>query len=315
MLIAQHVLSHTLNYIITVLPVLLISVFAINILTYSGYIYRVSRITSPLMRLGHLNDTTGIVFMTAFGSPSAASGMLRTLNDRGLISKREVIISVLSNALPVFFMEARTLLPVMLSLLGKTGLAIFLILVAARSVQTVIALLIGRWILPPSGTYIDRSDVERDKLEGRELIRRSFSETAVTIKRIIRVTIPVTIITFILIEAGVFRLLASKLQFTAAIFQIPPEGLGIVAAYFGNNAAAYTVAGNLLNDGVMKPGDIIITILASKVLASIFFAVRHSTPYYVGIFGSGLGLRITVLNTVLRNSIDISTIIILKFLL
>jgi len=109
-----------------------------------------------------------------------------------------------------------------------------------------------------------------------------------------------------------FKFIALKIQFLSPMFKIPLEGLSIIAAYFGNYMAAYTVAGNLLATGILTPEDIIITILTAKVLASIFFTLRHSTPYYIGIFGSGLGIQITVLNTLFRNFFDIGTIIILK---
>ena len=183
--LTEQVLLHTLNYIITTIPVFILTIFTMSLLTFGGYVNKISWVARPLMKFGHLHESLGLVFITAFASPSAASAMLRSLNENGLISRKEVIIAVLSNAFPVMIMESRSLLPVMISFLGSTGLIIF---------------------------------------------------------------------------------------------------------------------------------GILITILAAKVLASIFFAVRHSTPYYIGIFGSGLGLRITILNTLFRNCIDIGTIVILKLL-
>ena len=313
--ITQQILIHTFDYIITTLPVLIISILIMSLLTFSGYIYKISWIARPLMRFGHLHESLGISFITAFGSPSAASTMLRSLYENKLISKNEVIIAVLSNAFPVMIMESRTMLPVMISFLGKTGLLIFGILITARFFQTLIALGIGRKLFSASDSEIDQSVMMKDKLTGVLLFKKCFSETFNLMKRIIKVTIPVTIIIYTLIEAGVFDYITLKIQFMALWFRIPVEGLSIVAAYFGNYTAAYTVAGNLLSHGTLTPKEIIITILTAKVLASIFFAVRHSTPYYIGIFGSGLGMRITVLNTLFRNCIDIGTIIILKIVL
>lgn len=312
---AELVLIHTLNYIITTIPVFIISIFIMSLLNYGGYIQRISWIARPLMRFGHLHESLGITFMTAFASPSAASAMLRSLHEKGLITRKEVIIAVLSNAFPVMIMEARTMMPVMISFLGRTGLIIFIILISARFLQTLTALTIGRFLFSESDTVIDKSKITGDILTGLLLLKKSFSETFSLMKRIIKVTIPVTILTFTLIEAGVFTYISLKIQFMALWFRIPVEGLSIVAAYFGNYTAAYTVAGNLFTHGVLSQKEIIITILTAKVLASIFFAVRHSTPYYIGIFGSGLGMRITVLNTTFRNCFDIGTIVLLKFIL
>jgi len=312
--IAYQILNHTLNYIFTTIPVFIISIFIMSLLTFSGYIYRLSWIGRPLMKFGHLHESLGISFITAFGSPSAASAMLRSLHENGLISRKEVIIAVLSNAFPVMIMESRSLLPVMISFLGKTGIAIFAILITARFLQTLTALAIGRIIFKPSEAVINESLIMKDSLTGWELVNKSLNETFILMKRIVKVTIPVTIITYTLIELGIFRYIAIKIQFMALLFNIPVEGLSIVAAYFGNYTAAYTMVGNLLDHGILNSKEIIISILTAKVLASIFFAVRHSTPYYIGIFGSGLGLRITVLNTIFRNCFDIGTIILLKIL-
>jgi len=267
------------------------------------------------MKFGHLHESLGITFITAFGSPSAASGMLRSLHENGLITKKEVIIAVLSNAFPVMIMESRTLLPVMISFLGETGFVIFGILLSARFIQTLTALSIGRFMFPKSDKIIEKSMMVKERLTGLLLIKKCLLETYTLMKKIIKVTIPVTILTYTLIELGVFNYISLKIQFMALWFKIPVEGLSIVAAYFGNYTAAYTIAGSLLNHGTLSPEEIIITILTAKVLAGIFFAVRHSTPYYIGIFGSGLGVRITVLNTLFRNCFDIGTIVLLKFIL
>ena len=313
--IAEQILLQTLNYLITTIPVFVLSIFIMSLLNYGGYIHKISWIARPLMRFGHLHESLGITFMTAFGSPSAASAMLRSLHEQGMITRKEVIIAVLSNAFPVMIMESRTMLPVMISFLGETGIMIFGIIITTRFIQTIAALTIGRIIFPESDRKNSDLDIENDRLTGILLIKKSLHETLSLIKRIIKITIPVTILIFTLIEAGLFNYIALKIQFLSLIFKIPLEGLTIVAAYFGNYMAAYTVAGNLLSKGILTPPEIIITILTAKVLSSIFFAVRHSTPYYIGIFGSGLGLRITVLNTLFRNCFDIGAIILLKFIL
>ncbi len=313
--ITEQILLQTLNYIIHTIPVFIAAIFIMSLLNYGGYIHKISWIARPLMRFGHLHESLGITFMTAFGSPSAASAMLRTLHEKGLISRKEVIIAVLSNAFPVMIMEARTMLPVMISFLGETGLIIFGIIITTRFIQTLAALTIGRFIFAGPDSRNDNIPVSNERLTGILLLKKSVNETFSLIKRIVKITIPVTILIFTLIEAGVFNYIALKIQFLSLIFKIPLEGLTIVAAYFGNYMAAYTVAGNLLSKGILTPSEIIITILTAKVLSSIFFAVRHSTPYYIGIFGSGLGLRITILNTLFRNCFDIGAIILLKFIL
>jgi len=302
------------NYLLRVIPIIVTSVFIMNMLQNSGLIRKIAWISGPLIRFGHLKEPMGVTFITSFGSPSAANAMIRSLYDRKVISRKEVFVGVLANAFPVMVMESRTMLPVMVSLIGKTGFLMFSILLILRLIQTILVLIAGRFLFDSTNGKMEQDEIRQDVFRGKELLHKSLKDTWPTIRRILMITAPVTILTFILLKAGLFDILAAKIQFLSNLLPIPVQGMGIVAAYFGHYVAGYTMAGSMLSGGMLTVKEIIITLLAAKVLSSIFFAIRHSTPYYIGIFGTGLGTRIMLASVLLRNVITLAAVFILYYL-
>jgi hypothetical protein len=253
----------------------------------------------------------GLAFLTSIGSPSAANGIMKKLLDDGTINEKELTITVLANAFPVMLMETRSMLPVMISFLGTTGLKIFLIILLLRFIQTVIALTAGRFFYKHDGEFSPETRKVINILKGFPLIISSIKGSIPTIKRILKITIPVTFLTYLLVETGVFRFISGHILFFTNIFPIPVEGLGIVAAYMGHYVAAYTMAGNIITQGVLTEKEIILTLMTAKVFGSIFFAVRHSIPYYVGIYGTRTGMKLMSINTSVRNILQIIAIFII----
>jgi len=298
----------SLKYIAGIIPITAMSIFAANLLIQSGYLDRLNWILTPLTRYSGMRRELGLAFLTSMGSPSAANGIMKKLLDDRRINGRELAVTVLANAFPVMLMETRAMLPVMISFLGTTGLKIFLILLTLRFIQTVIALTAGRFIYQKDGEFMSEGKTGSSILRGMPLIVSSIKGSIPTVKRILKITIPVTFMTYILMGAGAFRYISQNILFFTDIFPVPSEGLGIIAAYMGHYVAAYTMAGNIAAQGVLTEKEIILTILTAKVFGSIFFAVRHSIPYYVGIYGTRTGIKLMSLNTSVRNLLQIGAI-------
>lgn len=303
--------SDSLKYIVGIIPITAASIFAANLLIQSGFLDRINWILNPLTKYSGMRRELGLAFLTSIGSPSAANGIMKKLLDDGTINEKELTITVLANAFPVMLMETRSMLPVMISFLGTTGLKIFLIVLLLRFIQTVIALTAGRFVYKHDGEFSPESRKSINILRGFPLIISSIEGSIPTIKRILKITIPVTFLTYLLVETGVFRFISGHILFFTNIFPIPVEGLGIVAAYMGHYVAAYTMAGNIITQGVLTEKEIILTLMTAKVFGSIFFAVRHSIPYYVGIYGTRTGMKLMSINTSARNILQIIAIFII----
>jgi len=168
---------------------------------------------------------------------------------------------------------------------------------AVGFIKTSIILITGRIILPKKD---DDGEIEREKRPPiKEAFKTSLKKSKKTIKRILVLTIPITFIVFILIDLGVFEIIADHLSGIVRYFPIQAEGLPVIAAQFANRIAAYTIAGNLLSEGILNPKDIILTLLVGNVLSSIV-QLRFTIPYYFGIFGTKLGTQILAISTGLR---------------
>lgn len=304
----------SINYIIDIIPITAGSIFAANLLIQSGYLDRLNFILNPLTRYSGMRRELGMAFLTSLGSPSAANGIMKKLLDDGTINEKELTVTVLANAFPVMLMEARTMLPVMLSLLGTTGLKIFFITLFLRFFQTLLALTAGKFIYQNDGACSFDCEKKINILRGFPLILRSIKGTIPSIKRILKITIPVTFVTYILLEAGFFKLLSQKIVFFTEFFPVPLEGIGIVAAYMGHYVAAYTMAGNVMAEGILSQKEIILTIMTAQIFGSIIFAVRHSFPYYVGIYGAKTGMKLMMINTSMRNTLQVIAIFLIYLL-
>ena len=310
----EQALFASLRYTATVLPVMAAAMFIMNMLQHSGLITRAAWLSRPLIRYGRLSEPVGFAFITAFGSPSAANAMLQQLHSKGDITKQELVLAVMANAFPVMVMEARYMLPVIVPLMGETGILIFFILLVLRFVQTMAVLTLSRFMLKISSGFNSADIHENDPERGKKLVITSLRAILRPMKRIILISVPVTFATFMLTEQGFFTWLSQKISFISQIFPVPMEGLTVIAAFMGHSVAGYTMAGNLLMENIIPIKDIVLTVLTAKVLSSIVFALRHTLPSYLSIFGVNLGLQILTATYLTRNLFAIGCIITLYLL-
>lgn len=290
----------SVDYLLTIIPVMVIGVVVAELLVEIGWIHKIGFIVSPLIRFAHLREECSISFITAFGSPAASNSMLKKLYDDGLIERKELIVASLINSFPSIIMHWRTMLPVFIPLLGMAGMIYLGILTAVGLLRTLVTLLVGRFLLNEK-KYIPNNIIHQPRSFSKSL-KMSFKKSKKTIYRIITMTIPITILVFVMIDAGFFEVLAAFLKEHAVFVPVPGEALPIIAAQFTANIAAYTIAGNLLSAGILNTKEIVVSLLVGKILSSIM-SIRILIPYYVGIFGSKLGTQIMIYSALLREGI------------
>lgn len=310
-------LIKALLYCARIIPIMLGAIVLMNILQAKQWTNKIAWLAKPFTRLGRLHDECGVSFITAIGSPSAANSMLMNLYSNKTIEKKEMVIASLSNTFPAILMHWRSMLPTLIPILGSTGLIYFGILLCEGMFRTLIVLFVGRFLLKDieHADMLSYQENQKEIPQGWALIRHSFLSSKRLIKRIIFITIPVTLLVYVLVALGVFDMLAEHLQGVTRFFPVPAEGLGIVAAYFGHSLAAYTVAGSLLNTGVLTTKFIIISLLSAQVLASFINIFRYSASYYIGIFGHKIGLELMSLAVGLRIFSMICMIYLVYFLM
>ncbi|HIH70116.1 nucleoside recognition domain-containing protein [Methermicoccus shengliensis] len=297
--LAVEALVQTAVFLARVVPFMAGGIFLMEVLVELGWIDRMARLTLPLTRAAHLCDEVGVSFLTAFGSPSAANAILRRMYDGGHIDEREMMVGAVMNSFPSVVTHWRTMIPVLIPLLGWHGLVLILLLTIAGLMKTSIIMLYGRLTLVGRGRCTPPSSSQRRSLDGREAAGVALARTISALRRILKLMVPISILVFFLIGAGIFNMLSESLHFVQPYLPIPNEGLPIVATQLASQFGAYIIAGGLLDNGVLTGEEVVLTLLVGKVL-TVVGILRTYMPYYLGIFGPAQGMKILLVSMGLR---------------
>ena len=296
--------------LVRTLPFMILGVIIAELIATLGFVNKISFIARPITNFSHLRQECGVSFLMAFGSSSAANAMLAQYHEKGLINKREMILVSLINSFPGILQHWRSMLPVLIPLLGTIGVVYFLLIVLVGLIKTMLLIVASRFLLPAHPKQ-NLSPETKPRPPLKEAFKQSLKSSRRIIKRIVIITVPMMFGISILIKTGVFDGLTSYLSGISAYLPIPASGLGIIASMFGHHIAAYTVASNLLAVGEISAKGIILSLLIGNVLTSIITGVRVHMPAYVGIFGPKNGFQIMLLSAVIRSIIIIILIVIL----
>ena len=285
-------ISETLFFTAKQLPYILSGLFLAEMIITLKWIIKLTWLTKPIMRYGHMNPCCGIPFLMAFASPPAANSMLLGFYNENRISSSELFFAVLINSLPSALMHWRWWLPAILSVLGNVGLLYFGLIVIAEILRALIFLttarfVFQRWEASPEG---DKKNAE--KISWKEAIAISFEGTKKMSFRILKIFVPVTFIVLLLVNLGFITMLADSLQDIAGYFPIPIEGVPIIAAQFGNSLVAFAIAGNLFSQNIITAKDVVLTLFVGRIFAAVIIAIRMQIPMVVGIFGQKIGFQI-----------------------
>jgi len=299
----------TFEYLASVIPATIIGIVLMELLIELGWIQKFGFVTAPFMRFGHLREEVGVGFLASFASPTAGNSMIAELNKKGLIDRKETLIASLVISFPATFIFVRDLLPVLIILLGFTGVIYLGIVVAIGLLRTTITLILGRFLLPPKKHTAIPGKKKKKKFG--HAFKSALSTSRQPIQSIIPAMVIAAIIVFQLIDFGFFDLISVYMKGLPVLGYLPSEGLPVIAAWFASNVGAYTIAGRLLADGILSSKEIIIILLAGRVLSSLV-RLRFTIPYYTGIFSPGLGMRIMLLATMMQEGLTVIVIILLS---
>ncbi len=311
--IIYHASKSSARFLMATVPFMIIGVFLAELIVALRIMDKVAFLARPLTDFAHLRHECGASFVTAFLSPVSANSMLATYYEDEFINKRELFMASMMTSFPSIVMHWRSMLPVLIPLLGVTGVIYFCLLMFVGLLQTLLIIIGGRLLLQKNDCLLmDRVHSKRPPL--KDAIRMSIITSEKTAKRILFSTVPTTFIVFLLIAAGFLDVLTSQLGGIANYFPIPPAGLSIVVAQFANFLAAQTIAGNLLSQGILSSREILLALLVGDVLSSITTIFRILMPYYVGIFGFKIGMEIMILSTAIRTALMLIVIVIFSVL-
>ncbi|MCF6290887.1 MAG: hypothetical protein L3J03_07830 [Desulfobacterales bacterium] len=284
-----------------------------NFIEALNWTHRVAMVVRPLTRLGRLSSTTGASFSMAFFSGVAANTMLSEAYDQRQLAKLELVLANLFNSLPRFFLHLPTVFFLTASLIKGAAFIYVGLTLTAAVVQTGLVVLAGRILLAPQPTgYEPVKPAGNKNITWRQALEKSRRRFQKRIWRIIRFTVPVYVLFFLLNRYGLFdqarNFLAGQVPFLSWLH---PQSLGIVALHVtAEFAAGLAAAGALIDASSIGYRDAVLALLAGNVLASPIRAIRHQFPYYAGIFKPRLAVELIVVSQVFR----VATIMLVTFI-
>ncbi|MEN8257803.1 MAG: hypothetical protein ABFS09_08075 [Thermodesulfobacteriota bacterium] len=272
-----------------------------NFIESLNWTHRISRVSRPLIRLGHLSSETGASFSMAFFSGVSANSMLAEAFDQKRIDKKELICANLFNSLPTYFLHLPTMFFITAPLIKGAAFIYVSITFLAAVLRTVIILIIGRFLLEKK-KYGAVSLVEEKRLSVSEALAKTWKRFRKRLKKIVFFTVPIYTVIFFLNKAGHFEWLESFMAEHISILSwLHPQSLGIIVLHLtAEFTAGLAVAGALLDAGTMSYREIVLALLVGNILSSPVRAARHQFPYYAGIFSPRIAMELIVYNQSFR---------------
>lgn len=297
------------------LPPIVLGLVLAELIVVFNAVERIAFIAKPITRFSHLSEVAGASFMMAFFSAASANSMLAGYYADQIIGKRELFIASLVNSFPATTMHWRALLPVLIPLLGITGLIYFGLLMLVGLLKTGIVMMAGTILLEKKveDPHIKAANLAFDNLmvKGRSIdrppLKKALKISVIAARpkvvRVVKMTTAIMFLVSVLIVLGAFDLLTLHLSGLSYYLPLPAAGLSIIAAQFAGYVAAYTVAGGLLAAGELSGKEVVVTLMIGNVITSATWAFRWLIPSHAGIFGPRIGTELVLFSTGLRDVI------------
>lgn len=264
-----------------------------------GWTDRLAVIARPFMRWGHLSNQMGAAFTTAFASGTASLSMLMSFHQEGSMSRKEITFSILLNTFPSFFLHLPRTFFILLALVGKAGAIYAALTFCAALLRFVTVLLSAHFILPESKSH-DHVE-ESQKREWKELLRKTSGKLKPQLARILLIVLPVYVIVVLISDMGFFLWLRESFAHVISSAFIPIDAMSIVIfSLMAEFTSGYAAAGAMLEAGSLNVFQTVLALVLGYIIASPVRALRHQMPYYIGIFGPALGIRLMIFSQAFR---------------
>ncbi len=270
-----------------------------QIIEAMAWTHRLTALIRPLMRWGHMTDQVGAAFMAAFFSGTAALAMLHTFHEERQLTDRDLVLAVMLNTFPSYFLHLPTTVFIILPLVGKAGVIYLFLTFIAALLRLQVVLVINRYMRPVSQGVGLRGEATGENR--REVMRATGRKFRSRLGNILTITLPVYLIIALISDMGFFDWLKQSLAGGVISKVIPLEAVSVIV--FGLAAefsSGYAAAGALLEAGRLTIVQAAMALLLGNVIASPVRAIRHQLPYYVGIFRPRVGAFLLVGSQVFR---------------
>ena len=290
---------------ISVFPFTAAGILLASIAVEFGIFDRLFPVMKPILHGAHFTPHSGIAFMPAFGSPITAVAMLSEFYDEGKIDQKETLLATVETWFPQTIYKSFVYIsPTVVPILGVVGIAYPSLFVLNGTIMALLVFIAGRALLTRKDCEFASGTRDR-KLVIRTALKRSVLNSVKLLKRVVLVAFPVSILVFVLIDLGAFDALSQY----PGWMPLPPEALAIIPLVVANPTAAYVTVADLMETEVLDFKLALLTLLAENLLVSTRYILTHRLPYYSGIFGPVLSLKIISVSAGLRLGLTVLMIL------
>ncbi len=267
---------------------------------------KIATLARPLIRIGNLSDTAGASFSMALFSGISANTMLAEAYEKKNISKKELILSNLFNSLPTYFLHLPTVFFITAPLIKGAAFIYVGLTFGAAIFRTVTIVILSRYLLPPQEKATDCTTEEmkegKSGIDWKGAAEKSLKRFKKRIRKIIRFTVPIYILIFLMHRTGIFNSLERGMaDYLSFLPWLTPQSMGIITLHIAAEfTAGLAAAGALLQEGSMTYREVILALLVGNVLSSPIRAIRHQFPYYAGIFQPKMATELIIYNQIFR---------------
>ena len=96
---------------------------------------------------------------------------------------------------------------------------------------------------------------------------------------------------------------------------LPPEALAVIPLELANPMAAYIVLADLMDAGILDFKLALLTLLVGHLPVSLRYIITHRLPYYSGIFGPVMSVKVISVSAGLQLGLTVLMILALVLLL
>lgn len=267
---------------------------------------KIATLARPLIKISNLSDTAGASFSMALFSGVSANTMLAEAYEKKTIGKKELILSNLFNSLPTYFLHLPTVFFITAPLIKGAAVIYVGLTFGAAIFRTVSIVFLSRFLLAPQGATISETSTatesERSGIDWRGALDKSLKRFKKRIRKIIRFTVPIYILFFLMHRVGIFDFLERGMaDYLSFLPWLTPQSMGIITLHIvAEFTAGLAAAGALLQEGSMSYREVILALLVGNVLSSPIRAIRHQFPYYAGIFQPKMATELIIYNQIFR---------------
>lgn len=287
----------TVKFILPMLLLIFIGLFGASVLIEAGLMQRLEFLAAPFVKLSHLPHESATAMIASVGSVETANAMVAEFRRDNRINDKEMVLSALSNTIPVYFKELFTyqipiILPVLGSVVGAFYAAVF---VLTGFTKSVVIILFGRWALKKRD--IQHSNRDPGLRISLDIIRQSFAKQKGIFFRISSMLVIMTFAMFVLTELGIFDRVSLYLNPLTGYFGLPASVVVPVTTYIVNPILGIASLGALMHNGELTQVQVMITLMLGSMFMLPVIAVKTQVPKYNAIFGVKFGLLIVGIST------------------